>query len=87
MFADVYRCSQMFTDVLRRSLNVLRISDDTLVALTGLMGHVGLMGWAALVWVVGFLCLLGMLSRASLTLTESPSKVILLSSMVLFLYA
>ena len=57
----------MFTDVLRRSLNVLRISYDTLVAQTGLVGHVGLMGWVAQVWVVGFLCLLGMLSRASLT--------------------
>ena len=52
--------SQMITDV-------LRISYDTLMALTGLVGHVGLMGWVALVWVVGFLCLLGMLSRASLT--------------------
>ena len=34
----------MFTDVLRRSLNVLRISYDTLVALTGLVGHVGRSG-------------------------------------------
>ena len=57
----------MSTDVLRRSLNVLRISHDSLVALTDLMGHVGLMGWVALVSVVGFLCLLVMLSRASLT--------------------
>ena len=57
----------MFTDVLRRSLNVLRISYDTLVALTGLVGHVGLIGWVALVWVVGFLCLLIILSRASMT--------------------
>ena len=57
----------MFRDVLRRSLNVLRISYDTLVALTDLMGHVGLMGWVALVLVVGFLCLLVMLSRVSLT--------------------